>query len=69
MKLPYIDCKHPQYRANAHCAENDCPNYSGRCPMHAPSGRLINRCTNDDERDGIDEAGGYHEYMERYTSE
>lgn len=65
-KHPRDDCKHPQY-ADFHCAEMICPNYTSRCPMHAPSGSPINRCNNDDERDGIDEAGGYHEYMERYA--
>jgi hypothetical protein len=37
--------------------------------MHAPSGNAHNRCVNDDERDGIDAAGGYHEFMERYAGE
>lgn len=38
-----MNCFHGRY-SDGHCAEMHCPNYSGRCPRHAPSGRLSEAC-------------------------
>lgn len=43
-----MQCKHSHRYSDGHCSEITCLNYVGKCPKHAPSGRVTNKCSRED---------------------